>query len=73
MRDERNREMLIESTNARPTRTVANGTKLGRKSVFIPISKRKITTLRDNGMSIQNLASEVGVSRGTVNNVLKVA
>jgi IS30 family transposase len=33
----------------------------------------KIIELRDERKSIRQIASEVGVSRGTVNNVLKVA
>tara|TARA_B110000444_G_C18551305_1_gene460376 strand:+ start:110 stop:541 length:432 start_codon:yes stop_codon:yes gene_type:complete len=49
--EEWNREMLIERTNAGLARTVANGTKLGRKSVLTPSSKREITTLRGNGLS----------------------
>ena len=71
--EEWNREMLIERTNAGLARTVANGTKLGRKSVLTPSSKRTITTLRDNGLSIQKIADEIGINRGAVQRFLKAA
>ena len=71
--EEWNREMLIERVNAGLARTVANGTKLGRKSVLTPSSKREITTLRDNGLSIQKIADEIGINRGAVQRFLKAA
>ena len=71
--EEWNREMLIERTNAGLARTVANGTKLGRKSVLTPSMTAKIIELRTAKKSIREIASEVGVSRGTVSNILKVA
>ena len=71
--EEWNREMLIERTNAGLRRTVSNGTKLGRKSVLTPSSKREITTLRDNGLSIQRIADEIGINRGAVQRFLKAA
>ena len=71
--EEWNREMLIERTRAGLARTVANGTKLGRKSVLTPSSKRTITTLRDNGLSIQKIADEIGINRGAVQRFLKAA
>ena len=71
--EEWNREMLISRTNAGLARTVANGTKLGRKSVLTPSSKREITTLRDNGLSIQKIADEIGINRGAVQRFLKAA
>ena len=40
--EEWNREMLIERTNAGLARTVANGTKLGRKSVLTPPSRNRL-------------------------------
>jgi DNA invertase Pin-like site-specific DNA recombinase len=40
--EEWNREMLVERTKSGLARTVANGTKLGRKSVLTPSIKRKI-------------------------------
>ena len=71
--EEWNREMLISRTRAGLRRTVANGTKLGRKSVLTPSSKREITTLRDNGLSIQKIADEIGINRGAVQRFLKAA
>jgi DNA invertase Pin-like site-specific DNA recombinase len=71
--EEWNREMLIERTRAGLARTVANGTKLGRKSVLTPSSQREITTLRDNGLSIQKIADEIGINRGAVQRFLKAA
>ena len=71
--EEWNREMLIERTNAGLARTVANGTKLGRKSVLTPNIKRKIIDLKDNGSSIRKIADEVGINRGAVQRFLKVA
>ena len=71
--EEWNREMLIERTNAGLARTVANGTKLGRKSVLTPSTKRKILDLKGNGSSIRNIADEVGVNRGAVQRFLQVA
>jgi len=71
--EEWNREMLIERVNAGLARTVANGTKLGRKSVLTPSSKREITTLRDNGLSIRKISDEIGINRGAVQRFLKAA
>ena len=64
--EEWNREMLIERTNAGLARTVANGTKLGRKSVLTPSIKNRILDLKDNGLSIRKIADEVGINRGAV-------
>jgi len=71
--EEWNREMLVERTNAGLARTVANGTKLGRRKVTNDTMTAKIIELRSAKKSIREIASEVGVSRGTVSNVLKVA
>ena len=71
--EEWNREMLIERTRAGLSRTVANGTKLGRKKNTNDTMSAKIIELRKNKKSIRAIASEVGVSIGTVSNVLKVA
>ena len=71
--EEWNREMLIERTNAGLARTIANGTKLGRKSVLTPSTKRKILDLKGNGSSIRNIANEVGINRGAVQRFLQVA
>ena len=71
--EEWNREMLVERTNAGLARTVANGTKLGRKSVLNDTIKDKIVTLKDEGLSIRNIAEKVGINRGAVQRYLKVA
>ena len=71
--EEWNREMLIERTNAGLARTVANGTKLGRKSVLTPSIKREINDLKENGSSIRTIANEIGINRGAVQRFLQVA
>ena len=71
--EEWNREMLIERTNAGLARTVANGTKLGRKSVLTSSIKRKILDLKGNGSSIRKISDEVGINRGAVQRFLQVA
>ena len=71
--EEWNREMLIERTNAGLARTVANGTKLGRKSVLTPSIRRKILDLKENGSSIRTIANEIGINRGAVQRFLQVA
>ena len=71
--EEWNREMLIERTNAGLARTVANGTKLGRKSVLTPSIKRKILDAKSEGASIRTIANEVGINRGAVQRFLQVA
>ena len=71
--EEWNLEILKERINAGLARTVANGTKLGRKSVLTPSIKRKILDLKGNGSSIRNIADEVGINRGAVQRFLQVA
>ena len=71
--EEWNREMLIERTNAGLARTVANGTKLGRKSVLTPSIKRKVIDLKESGLSIRKISDEIGINRGAVQRFLKVA
>jgi DNA invertase Pin-like site-specific DNA recombinase len=71
--EEWNREMLIERTNAGLARTVANGTKLGRKSVLTPSIKRRIMGAKENGLSIRKIADTVGINRGAVQRFLQVA
>ena len=71
--EEWNREMLIERTNAGLARTVANGTKLGRKSVLTPSIKRRIMDAKENGLSIRKIAETVGINRGAIQRFLQVA
>ena len=69
--EEWNREMLIERTHAGLARTVANGTKLGRKKITNDTMTAKIIELRNNKKSIRAIASEVGVSTATIQRELK--
>jgi len=71
--EEWNREMLIERVNAGLARTVANGTKLGRKKITNPKMTAQIISLRNENKSIRAIASEVGVSTATVQRELKKA
>jgi len=71
--EEWNREMLVERTRAGFARTVANGTKLGRKSVLTPSIKRRIMDAKGNGLSIRKIADTVGINRGAVQTFLQVA
>ena len=68
--EEWNREMLIERTNAGLARTVANGTKLGRKSVLTQSIKRKVIDLKENGFSIRKISDEIGINRGAIQRFL---
>ena len=65
------REMIRERTLAGLDRAKKEGKTLGRKSVITNEISSKIISLRSIGRSIRDIASEVGVSRGTVSNVLK--
>ena len=69
--EEWNREMLIERTNAGLARTVANGTKLGRKKITNDTMTAQIIELRNSKKSIRTIASGVGVSTATVQRELK--
>ena len=57
----------------RTTRTVANGTKLGRKKITNPKMTAQIISLRNENKSIRAIASVVGVSTATVQRELKKA
>ena len=67
------REMIRERTLAGLERAKSQGKTLGRKKVTNDKMTSKIIKLRNERKSIRQIASEVGVSLGTVNNVLKVA
>ena len=67
------REMIRERTLAGLERAKSEGKTLGRKKVVDDEMTAKIIELRSEKKSIRDIASEVGVSRGTVSNVLKVA
>ena len=67
------REMIRERTLAGLERARREGKTLGRRKVTNDTMTAKIIELRSAKKSIRAIASEVGVSRGTVSNVLKVA
>jgi DNA invertase Pin-like site-specific DNA recombinase len=67
------REMIRERTLAGLERAKREGKPLGRRKVTDNVITAKIIKLRTEKKSIRNIASEVGVSIGTVSNVLKVA
>ena len=67
------REMIRERTLAGLERAKSEGKTLGRRKVTDDTITAKIVELRSGKKSIRQIASEVGVSRGTVSNVLKVA
>ena len=67
------REMIRERTLAGLERAKSEGKTLGRKKVVKDEITSQIVELRNAKKSIRAIASEVGVSRGTVSNVLKVA
>ena len=64
------REMIRERTLAGLDRAKSQGKTLGRKKVITDEITSKIVNLRSIGRSIRDIASEGGVSRGTVSNVL---
>ena len=64
------REMIRERTLAGLDRAKSQGKTLGRRKVITDEITSKIVNLRSIGRSIRDIASEVGVSRGTVSNVL---
>ena len=67
------REMIRERTLAGLERAKSEGKTLGRRKVTNDTMAAKIIELRTAKKSIREIASEVGVSIGTVSNVLKVA
>ena len=67
------REMIRERTLAGLERAKSEGKTLGRRKVTNDTMTTKILELRTAKKSIRDIASEVGVSIGTVSNVLKVA
>ena len=67
------REMIRERTLAGLERARRDGKTLGRKRVTNGTMTAKIIELRSAKKSLREIASEVGVSVGTVSNTLKVA
>ena len=67
------RDMIRERTLAGLERAKSKGKTLGRRKVTNDTMTAKIIELRKDKKSIRQIASEVGVSIGTVSNTLKVA
>ena len=67
------REMIRERTLAGLERARREGKTLGRRKVTDNVMTAKIIELRNEKKSIRAIASEVGVSIGTVSKTLKVA
>ena len=67
------REMIRERTLAGLERAKSEGKTLGRRKVTNDTMTAKIIELRNDKKSIRAIASEVGVSVGTVSKSLKVA
>ena len=67
------REMIRERTLAGLERAKSEGKILGRRKVTNDTMTAKIIELRNDKKSIRKIASAVGVSMGTVSNVLKAA
>ena len=65
--------MIRERTLAGLERAKSQGRTLGRRKVTNDTMTAKIIELRSAKKSIREIASDVGVSIGTVSNVLKVA
>lgn len=61
--------LLKERTIAGLRRTVANGTKLGRKSKTSDAQKEEIKKSLKQGQSVRSLAKEFAVSRQTIMNI----
>ncbi len=67
------REMIRERTLAGLERAKSEGKTLGRRKVTNDTMTARILELRTAKKTIRQIASEVGVSVGTVSNTLKVA
>ena len=67
------REMIRERTLAGLERARREGKTLGRRKVTDDRMTATIIELRDDKKSTREIASEAGVSRGTVSNVLRAA
>ena len=65
--------MIRERTLAGLERAKSQGKTLGRRKVTNDTMTAKIIELRTAKKTIRQIASEVGVSVGTVSNTLKVA
>lgn len=64
------REMIRERVRSGLEKAKQKGTKLGRKSTA-PIIAKQIIQYRNEGLSQTDIARKVGVSQGTVSNILR--
>jgi DNA invertase Pin-like site-specific DNA recombinase len=67
------RDMIAERTLAGLQRAKAQGKVLGRRKITNDSMTAKVVELRNAKKSIRAIAVEVGVSRGTISNILKAA
>ena len=67
------RDMIAERTLAGLERAKAQGKVLGRRKITNDSMTAKVVELRNAKKSIRAIAAEVGVSRGTISNILKAA
>lgn len=67
------RDMIAERTLAGLERAKAQGKTLGRRKITNDSMTAKVVELRNAKKSIRAIAAEVGVSKGTVSNILKAA
>ena len=67
------RDMIAERTIAGLQRAKAQGKTLGRRKITNDSMTAKVVELRNAKKSIRAIAAEVGVSKGTVSNILKAA
>ena len=67
------RDMISERTLAGLERAKAQGKVLGRRKITNDSMTAKVVELRNAKKSIRAIAAEVGVSRGTISNILKAA
>ena len=65
--------MIAERTLAGLERAKAQGKVLGRRKITNDSMTAKVVELRNAKKSIRAIAAEVGVSRGTISNILKAA
>ena len=65
--------MIAERTLAGLARAKSQGKTLGRRKITNDSMTAKVVELRNAKKSIRAIAAEVGVSRGTISNILKAA